>query len=176
MIVVLTGTNGSGKTHAVRELISGLDSRPVQVFKGRRRPDGMIYDQRKLFTPGHYSIGNGGMDTMPYSVQVAYDVVKKFAKNYDVVTEGKNQSRAVDCVIDLTFRFELVVVHLTTPLAQCIQSVRARGHSLSDASIARTYAKCERDVIELEKTGVEIHRLSREEVVPFIKEKLKWTS
>jgi hypothetical protein len=153
VIVNIRGTNGAGKSHIVRQILLEMGEN-VPIFGQQKNPIGLSYGG--LFVAGHYSIGNGGFDTL----------VADMARTYDrVLCEGKNQSADVDYAVRAARDCELTVVHLTTTLEQCVASVRARGHTLAADSVARTYRKCERDANALARAGIQVLRLNREDAL-----------
>jgi hypothetical protein len=163
VIVNIRGTNGAGKSHIVRQILLEMGEN-VPIFGQQKNPIGLSYGG--LFVAGHYSIGNGGFDTLRCDVADAWELVADMARTYDrVLCEGKNQSADVDYAVRAALDCELTVVHLTTTLEQCVASVRARGHTLAADSVARTYRKCERDANALARAGIQVLRLNREDAL-----------
>ena len=107
-----------------------------------RTPSGQV-----LVTPGHYLIGNGGMDTLK-TLDDAYRIARwADGCSHDVLMEGKNMSDGVGRVETLhAEKRDVRVVHLDVPVEECIASVRERGHRISEESIRRTDAKVRRDM------------------------------
>jgi gamma-glutamyl phosphate reductase len=97
-------------------------------------------------------------------------VHKMHQKHSWVICEGKNQSADVKFITE--FSSNTLVIHLLTPLEECIASVRSRGHTLSEASIERTYHKCQRDLKKLRSAGVEVLEFSRAEALWYIRKRV----
>lgn len=149
MIISLRGTSGSGKSTLVRAVI-GRYGRHRPVYEGeRKRPMYEIHgrnpDGKVLVTPGHYLIGNGGIDTLK-SLDDAYRIARwADSCGHDVLMEGKNMSDGATRVDALhAEKRDVRVVFLDVPVEECVASVRARGHSISEASIIKTDAKVRR--------------------------------
>lgn len=150
MIISLRGTSGSGKSHLVRRVM-GLYPKHIHKWEeGRRKPlytiHGRNRDGRCLVTPGHYLIGNGGVDTLP-DLETAYRIARwADTTGHDVLMEGKNMSDGITFVNDLfAEKRDVRVVVLNTSVADCIASVRARGHKIAERTIQKTYDKVHRD-------------------------------
>jgi energy-coupling factor transporter ATP-binding protein EcfA2 len=150
MIISLRGTSGSGKSHLVRR-VTGLYPRHIDKYEeGRRNPlytiHGRNRDGRCLVTPGHYLIGNGGVDTLR-DLEQAYRIIWWAARaGHDVLYEGKNMSDGTAQLEKLIAEnITCRVVWINTPVEECIRSVRERGHKIAEASIRKTDAKVRRD-------------------------------
>lgn len=151
MIISLRGTSGSGKSHLVRRIM-GLYPKHIDKFtEGRRKPlytiHGRNRDGKCLVTPGHYLIGNGGVDTLP-DLDAAYYIAEwGDTAGHDVLMEGKNMSDGARHVNALVERgHDVRVVVLNTPVHECVASVRARGHKIAEKSIEKTFNKVMRDI------------------------------
>lgn len=166
MIVNIRGTNGAGKSELVRRaVLTSLNGNGVPVH-GTTQQKPIAVNYPGLTVMGHYTIVNGGMDTMRCTIQEAWDKVEHFAAlGRHVLCEGKNQSRDWHHVVRVAGAYPLTVIHLTTPPRECVSGVRARGHTLAQASIMRTWQKCERDADRLEKCGVKVIRCDRDRAV-----------
>lgn len=159
MIVFLLGGHGSGKSTAVRALMSEHDLSPVHA-DGRRHPLGYVDDT--LFVVGHYEIPNGGADTVR-PLEVLEKLVREQARRRHVVFEGVGQAGFAKVVYRLARRLDVTAILLTTSLARCCKSVRSRGHVLSADGVSRSWTRCRNAALELERGGVKVLRLSREE-------------
>lgn len=153
MIISLRGTSGSGKSTLVRKITAlyGEGGLPIHV-DGRRKAyytiHGRAYAGRALIVPGHYDIANGGIDTLE-TLDEAYQIAREAdAEGRDVLMEGKNMSDGPPHALNLwrLERRDVRVVHILEPVWKCVQSVRKRGHSISEVTIQRTNDKCLRDV------------------------------
>src|SRR6266576_2151350 len=151
MIISLRGTSGSGKSHLVRQVTNRYERHREWHKLGRVKPYYVVHGRnprgRCLVVPGHYEIANGGVDTLK-TLDDAYSIAQWAARQeFDVLMEGKNMSDGVGHVNGLMCeKFDVRVVHIDEPIEQCVQSVRARGHSISEHSIQRTDAKVKRDM------------------------------
>lgn len=165
MIISLRGTNGAGKSHLVRELMRSYDQILPVMSDGRRRPLG--YDcaitgylasahcrttVARLWIVGHYEIANGGIDTLGSLDEAYAEIASRHLptdscrKPRHVIYEGKNLSDGPGRLLDLAKSADVRVVHLDTPLEECVASVRARGHKIREETIARLHEKSRRDV------------------------------
>jgi hypothetical protein len=138
-ILNLRGTSGAGKSYIVRQLMSHYT--PIKDFvDGRKQPIGYLCnrpDGPSLYVVGHYEIDCGGADTI--SKGQIYNgvfvegadlifaiIVAAIDRQWDVVYEGLMISSDVTRCIDLKTRGQLLVIGLTTPLAECNAAVDAR--------------------------------------------------
>jgi hypothetical protein len=119
--------------------------KPLYTIHGRN-PDG-----RCLVTPGHYQIANGGIDTLG-SLDEAYRIARWAARqDHDVLMEGKNMSDGATLVNQLVAeKFDVQVIVIGTPVADCIKSVRERGHKIAEKSIQKTFDKVMRDATKFD--------------------------
>jgi hypothetical protein len=180
VIISLRGTSGSGKTHLVREVTSRY-AKHRRVFDEkdprRKRPVYELHGRnpvgRVLVTPGHYMIGNGGMDTLR-TLDEAYAIARwADSSHFDVLMEGKNMSDGVQRAEKLqTEGRDVRVVHIDEPIEECIQSVRERGHKIAEDTIRRTDAKVRRN---MEKFTCQKFQGRREECLALVIEWLGLT-
>ena len=149
MIINIRGTNGSGKTTLVRQLI-GPEAQPVDLlwYKSptrrypRRQKSVEGWGQPGGFLAvGKYSVGCGGMDTVPTfdlqqrAVVSAVNLTPGTPKH--VVCEGVLASTTAGSWLDFfkkmngqrgpnSARFQVLVVYLDTPLELCLDRIRQR--------------------------------------------------
>jgi energy-coupling factor transporter ATP-binding protein EcfA2 len=151
MIIKLLGTNGAGKSTLVRTIMRDYqvagDVITVQYpsEEGRKlRPQGYICraNFRRLFVLGHYEIANGGVDTLP-SLDYAYKLALTHHElGSDVMMEGKNfNDSAARTLILIKNKLDVRVVLLDLGVDLCIQSVRERGHNISEDTIRKLHKK-----------------------------------
>jgi hypothetical protein len=166
MIVFIRGTNGAGKSTIVRRVKEMFDE-VTQIeypHPHKKRPMGYVClkGPRQLFIPGHYEIGNGGIDTLP-SLDYAYEMITKHHEiGLDVLAEGKNLSDGVARLLKLHHGgADVRVVFLKVPLATCIASVRKRGHKIKENTIRMLHERSGRDLERLKKAGVTVTADSR---------------
>ena len=171
MIISLRGTNGSGKSTIVREIMRLYWNRIEIQYPGRRKPTGYVLRPRQvsgrnLFVPGHYEIANGGVDTLP-DLPTAYDLIKKHhLLGMNVLYEGKNMSDGAAQILLLRDKkFPLSVALIDEPVKKCVAAVRERGHKIKVETIEKLHAKSRRDCDALEKSGVMVFRGNRAAVL-----------
>jgi thymidylate kinase len=158
MIVHLRGGNGAGKSFAARAIMNRfMIADPKKIFyseeladdfsqfvraefRRRRSSIGTLCsssDSVNLFVPGHYEIANGGVDTLQ-SVDSMIELLKYAQRRcWDVVCEGKNGQdlTIINRLMENFSRECLIFVRLDVDEDECVRSVRARGHSISESSI-----------------------------------------
>lgn len=143
-IVKLTGTNGSGKTSAVRSIIEMFPSSPITTLarRGGARPEDYLVQlpptpidsNRQLIVLGSYSNACGGCDAIqPYARIVeklrAYTSDPKF-KRASILMEGvmiSGRGSIGDFFDTLSPRsWRVVYAVMDTPLELCIERVNKR--------------------------------------------------
>lgn len=155
MIISLRGASGSGKSTIVRAIFMQYTRHRPKFMDGRKKPYYVIHglqtieirSSRCLVVPGHYEIGNGGVDTLD-SLGEAY-AIARWADNmrWDVLMEGKCMSDGVPNVEKLHVeKRDVRVVHINTSVEECHASVIKRGHMIARASIEKTHAKILRNM------------------------------
>jgi hypothetical protein len=182
MIISIRGTNGSGKSYIVHQILSECCHIKVEIrYPGREKPTGYICKTRSgsaLFVPGHYEIANGGVDTLP-SLDKAYELIKVHALELgcDVLYEGKNMSDGPKRLIELCdFGVDVKVALIDHPVKDCVKSVRARGHKIKVETIEKLARKCAREIEAFNAADVEYHVGSRETTMRKVREWLKLSS
>lgn len=167
MLINVRGTNGSGKSHLVREVMRSLPPAKAHYVTGRKKPAGYVCGS--VFVPGHYEIANGGLDTM-HPIGWAFGVVREFMRGgCHVLCEGMNFSGDVKHILNVAERRELLIVHLTTSVEECVRSVRRRGHHISEKTIVRLHEKMRKDAKHLESLGIRVLRLDRESALDAVR-------
>jgi len=135
----------------------------VPIYNGdRRRPLYYQFGPRKIL--GHYMIKNGGVDTLSESLESIYRMISDLHsdQNSRVLYEGKGLSDGSVRTIKLVQEgYPVTVVYLTTSPRQCIDSVRQRGHKISERSIRESFYKIERAVGLMVDAGVRVEKYSR---------------
>ena len=180
MIISLRGTNGSGKSTIVREIMRMYRAEVKIEYRGRRRPVGYImlpkdFSETRLFVPGHYEIANGGIDTLP-SLDYAYGLIRVHALELGshVLYEGKNMSDGVNGLVALHEEgLEVAVAWLREPVDLCVRSVRERGHKIKEETIRKLHDKCERQINIFRGYGIEHFVGDRAETLEQVKRWLK---
>ena len=141
VIINPSGTSGSGKTELVRRIMAlygtrmGSDVEPV-YREGRERP--ICYrlhhplSGRPLAVLGHYEVTSSGCDTIS-GVDEAFRLASEHAsRGHDVLFEGLAISREFDRSAVLAQERGLHILHLGTPLDECIRNVVRRRHARRD--------------------------------------------
>ncbi len=138
MIIQVRGTSGSGKSTLVRRI---MERYPVRepIHEGRRKqPWGYHLSAHgpecRLYVPGHYEIECGGMDTLPRLSDAMPAVLAEHELwGRDVLMEGLLASEDVRHLLALRDKMglvpdhpALVVIHLTTPIEECLKSIQER--------------------------------------------------
>lgn len=182
VIVSIRGTNGAGKSTLVRAVTARYASAQPLTAPGRRKPAGQLWLRQGpgagLFVPGHYEIANGGVDTLP-DLDTAYDLIRTYANRRkpqcDVLYEGKNMSDGPARLLALhRAGYACHAVLLQLPLALCVASVRARGHSIKERTIERLWRKSIADCETLRAAGVQVHKcFTRDEALACVVELLR---
>lgn len=154
MIISLRGASGSGKSTIVRAIFMKYQYHRSKFMDGRKKPYYVVHGMnsfelitKTLVVPGHYEIGNGGVDTLG-SLDEAYHIAR-WADNmrWDVLMEGKCMSDGVPNVAKLHEEHrDIRVVHINTSVAECHASVIKRGHMISRSSIEKTHVKILRNM------------------------------
>lgn len=138
MLINLRGTNGSGKSTVVRDVMSTGSARPLYGVLGVRTPEGYLVDLPGTSTPvfvvGPYEVGSlyCGLDDRKlsgnYDSQV--QLVRKYAAKGHVIFEGlicgKLWGRMGGLIEELLPVCPAVLIYLTTPVEECIRRVVTR--------------------------------------------------
>lgn len=167
MIISLRGPSGAGKSTLARAVFMQYARHKAVHTPGRAKPLYVMHGDstaRVLVVPGHYEIGNGGVDTLG-TLDDAYHIAR-WADNsrYDVLMEGKCMSDGTRHVLELKDeKRDVRVVCLNVDLEECIASVRARGHNISGQSIAKTARKVANNMEEFKCRGIQTFSGSRQQ-------------
>lgn len=140
MLISIRGTNGSGKSSIVLELMKHGKWSPQYGALGPRRPeayhlpgwefDGVISPTHIL---GSYHVVSGGCDQIqPYDIVL--DLLEKYAPRGHVVFEGVIVSSSYGRVGRFMERYgqSAVMAFLDTPLEVCIENVKKRRSARAD--------------------------------------------
>lgn len=136
MILNIRGTNGTGKSHLVRQLMADLTREQGEPFEprhvaGRKRPlyyslsRGQIHPD--VVVLGHYETDCGGCDTIS-RIDDVFTLARRFSEQgHDVIMEGMILSgevkRSQSLVED---KVPFKIFHLDIPVQECIDSVNQR--------------------------------------------------
>lgn len=134
MIINISGTYGSGKSTAVKNVMRCYDEIEKVFVEGRRQPFGYIChkdDTTQLYVPGHYETPCGGCDTLstfPKMLDLIYAVIRKHGieEGRHVLYEGSLIESDVRRAAELSEVAPFRLVSLNVPLEECLDSVRKR--------------------------------------------------
>jgi hypothetical protein len=186
MIIQLRGTSGSGKSHIVRGVLEGAQSRLRIKELKRKQPLGYIarLDCGQVAIPGHYETPCGGCDTIPDLTKV-FDNVRLMAGHYrHVLFEGLLASEDTRRTLELAgpgapFEHDLRVVQIITPIEDCLAGIQLRRDNRGDtrpinptntANRVRTIARaCDK----LKEAGVPVYSTDRDGAAALVKEWLR---
>lgn len=147
-VVLLKGTSGSGKTYiaeaVLERLRTGLGACETFVLGPKGKLGGYLFTHQKVAVIGRYESACGGCDAMSWK-GAADDIEAKIAEltaeGYDVFLEGLIVATwGVDRLVrvgNLT-NVDFRVLHLTTPLEVCIESIKARRIAAGNTSELNT--------------------------------------
>jgi hypothetical protein len=130
MIFSVRGTNGSGKSTAIRKLMDQFRPRPLFGVLGPRSPE--AYELRPpagapIYILGPYVTPTGGADSIqPY--ELIPQLMRKYAVKGHVVLEGvliTSSYGSVGAVME-EFKRDAHWIFLKTTLGQCIANVEKR--------------------------------------------------
>jgi hypothetical protein len=190
LIVNLRGTSGSGKSHIVRAVMARCTSSFHMGINPEYKTvldDSALFERRSsrplgyecvtpngpLWIAGHYECATGGADRLLGNFGMTRDdlyalVCEKHDAGYHVLYEGLLVSEVPRCAELRNKGRELVVIHLTTPLDVCIQSIQARRAARGDdrpLSLDHTKNK-HRELLRmsarLRALGVDVRDMDRE--------------
>jgi hypothetical protein len=138
MIISLRGTNGSGKSTVVRELMDAGKVSPIHGALGVRNPEAyrvlLPGVKQPLYVLGPYNVECGGCDRIiPYDLIIA--LIDKYAARGNVLFEGVIVASVYGRVGEQLERYRdrAVVAYLPTTLEECIARVQKRRDERGDA-------------------------------------------
>ena len=131
MIISVRGTNGSGKSTVVRQLIGVGKGRPIYGVLGPSRPEAYKLKIRGIWEPvyvlGPYLTETGGCDSVqPF--QLILDLLEKYSMRGHIVFEGMMISDTygrIGLFLE-PWGKEAVFAFLPTSLEECIKRVEKR--------------------------------------------------
>lgn len=157
VIINPRGASGAGKTELARRVMAmyGWPGGVEPVYRdGRRRPLCCRLPHpgggRPLIVLGHYEVTSGGCDTIGDLDEIFRLAGDYASRGHDVLFEGLLVSHDHERSARLAEAHELHVLHLSTPLDQCLRQVVARRRARRDVRplISRTTAAQHASVAE----------------------------
>lgn len=170
MIVSVRGPCGSGKSTAVREIVSRCESTLRNQRVGRRVAWSLICtlgdDRGRVWIPGHYDVACGGLDTvrLRHLDAIYQDAAEAAGLGLHVLMEGAATYDHWTRLRNLTVHGETRILWLDTSAEQCLAGLRAKKPNLSprrQTELMRV-GKITKDVDRLRNVGVPVCVVSRE--------------
>lgn len=131
MIINIRGTNGSGKSTVVRDIMEkATKSRPIFGALGPSKPEAyevtFDYLSQSVYVLGPYVTPAGGCDAVqPF--KLILELVEKYAVRGHVIFEGSLVSDHYGKMGALLETYkDVLVFFLDTPLEECISRIEAR--------------------------------------------------
>jgi predicted kinase len=176
MIINVRGTNGSGKSYLVRQVMLHYASMHAVYAAGRTRQSGYVCsngDGKDLFVVGQYSTACGGADSIETPDEVYELVRREAAAGRHVIYEGIIVQDDVRRCVELhqDFAGHVQVIGLRVPVEECLQSIArrraTRGNTAAlnpENTINRAHS-LERTMLRLADHGVSAEWCSREDAL-----------
>jgi len=172
MIINVRGANGSGKSTLVKRVLDLHESEPFYVSR-RQRPMGYRCRSHRdgvdtLLIPGAYETPTGGCDTIT-DASTIYDMVRQAAEaKLDVLFEGIVAQHNTTKLLEIMRDHSTIVVQLSTPMEDCVDSVRARRIARGDTApfegenVRKEYKSVLSSGRRIEDNGYPVLRLDRD--------------
>jgi len=185
MIVLLSGTSGSGKTYIVEQLLAALGPHDETFTLGpRNKHGGYIWSARGVTIMGEYTAACGGCDRLSWkggADDIERVVVAQHALGRKVVLEGLLVGTWGVPRMTRLVPLGLHVIQLATPVDVCVAAVDARrlarataaGKALVPLDPANTVGKARGllSVLPLRrKAGIPVELLGRDEALTRVRE------
>jgi gluconate kinase len=129
MIIQIRGTSGSGKSTAMRQVMSSIGSWEKEYVAKRKQPlyYRSTYVGKSVIVLGHYESPCGGCDTIG-SAKAVYELLQTIQADV-ILCEGLLLSEDVKWSSQLK---DLVVMFLTTTPETCIEQIKQRRASVGN--------------------------------------------
>lgn len=186
MIINIRGTSGSGKSTIVKQFLNKVPRVPYS--KQSFMIDSKIYgyyctieNRMVLSVIGSYEKPTGGCDNISPLSEVFEQVLTEHKSGNHVLFEGLLVSRSKGRVIDLYNLVggdQLHIIHLTTPLEECLKGIEerrlAKGNTkpVNPFRTEETFNRVAKITRDLEILGVPTYYLNREQALPKIEQLL----
>ncbi len=182
MIVTVRGTNGSGKSEAVRRFlasIGGLETLEPIYEDWRRKPVHYVSEKYNFVLLGHYEQQCGGADTLPFA-QVRPRIVELHKGGWNVLFESmlySVESKQLLIIREEVEDIRAIFIHAT--LDQCIKNIYSRreltgkrqGTPLKEDRVAMNYRRVGLMRPKLEAVGIKCCTATVDQAARFMK---KW--
>ena len=171
MIIQITGTSGSGKSHLMRSFLD-WSGRNLDVSDVDNGYEILLENDPSTtaFVLGRYDVPTGGCDTIR-DVTKLYELIDEALKAHQyVLFEGlfvMNQTRGPQVAARLGKDYH--VLQLITPLATCIASINARRAARGEGELAtkdntiNNYTRAENFCYRMREAGARVRRVTRDE-------------
>lgn len=131
MIILYSGTSGSGKTFIVNRVMERLGAHDETLtFGPKRKLGGYVWHAPAVTIMGRYDATCGGCDSLSWkgaSDDIERAVVEqRLGYSRRVILEGLLVGTWGIPRLGRLVKSGLIVVHLTTPVEECVASVEAR--------------------------------------------------
>jgi hypothetical protein len=183
VILNLRGTNGSGKSHIVREVMRRYQHRVPTWRQERRQPTGYrLWNDgadKFLSIVGHYETACGGCDTYKTLDDVFEYVRRMHDEGNDVLFEGimvSGEWRKTAALHTAGLPLRVIILH--TPIDDCLAGIAARravagkAGTLDPKRTIRRSREVESMAEYLRKAGVDVVGASRHTALEYILEVL----
>jgi hypothetical protein len=180
VLIQLRGTSGSGKSTAMRKIMSSLVGLEPHHVPRRKAP--LFYITPKFYLPrtvvlGHYETPCGGCDTIGSARQV-YELISTFPHDVDVLCEGLLLSEDTKWTSQLVADgWDVRVLFITTPVERCLEWIKARrldaGNEkpLNPSNTVNRVKVIERARNKLSASGIIVRRCSADQSIKIV---LNW--
>jgi len=130
VIVLISGTSGSGKTYIVREIIKELPFNTSLLYLGsKNKLAGYLWDEPPLAIMGNYSAACGGCDSLSWkgaSDEIEQEIIRQRDLGRSVILEGLLVGTWGVARMGRLVPYGLINILLDTPVEECVASVEAR--------------------------------------------------
>ncbi len=185
MIVLLSGTSGSGKTFIVEQLLKALGPHDETLCIGpKKQQGGYVWRARGVTIMGEYTAACGGCDRISYkggADDIEYEVIEQYRKGQRVVLEGLLVGTWGVARMGRMVPAGLINIHLSTPVETCVAAVEKRraerarkaGKEVTPLNPANTIGK-HRGLLSVlplrRRAGVPVELLDRDAALARVRE------